>query len=184
MFLGGGRRGLERIFILICTTTLAYASSVSTTNGSSMLSKAIIIHHATCCVNRSVSQAISPSVLFFVSATPLKLLNRILWNFVVMNDKLYKCAYLLKSLIHFFSSGNYALLNLKIRPKLIILLENWNSPHYCVVIKNTLCRCVSAGNLDSFFSGNYSPFELRSSSKMKYACTSETVCQHNSFDTT
>ena len=111
MFSGGGRRGLERNFILICTTTLAYVTSMSTTNGSSMLSKAIIIHHATSCVNHSVSPSISPSVLFFVSATPFKLLNRILWNFVVMKDKLYKCAYLHKILIHFFSSGNNALLN-------------------------------------------------------------------------
>ena len=86
-------------------------SSMSTTNGSSMLSKAINIHHATSCVNHSVSPSISPSVLFFVGATPFKLLNRILWNFVVMKDKLYKCAYLHKILIHFFSSGNNALLN-------------------------------------------------------------------------
>ena len=102
MFLGGGRRGLERNFILIYTTTIANVSSMSTTIGSNMLSKAIIIHHATSCVNHSVSPSISPSVLFFVSATPLKLLNRILWNCEVMKDKLYKCAYLHESLIHFF----------------------------------------------------------------------------------
>ena len=50
----------------------------------------------------SVSQSISP-VLFFIILTPLKLLNRILWNFVAMKDFLHRCADLQEILIHFFS---------------------------------------------------------------------------------
>ena len=38
----------------------------------------------------------------FISATPLKPLNRILINFVVLKDKLYSCANSLEMLIQFF----------------------------------------------------------------------------------
>ena len=47
-------------------------------------------------VSLSVSQSVSQSVssVFLVSTTPLKPLNRISWNFVVMKDIMCRCAYL------------------------------------------------------------------------------------------
>ena len=42
----------------------------------------------------------------FVSANPLKPLNRILWNFVVIKDIPCICAYSQEILIHFFSGRN------------------------------------------------------------------------------
>ena len=50
----------------------------------------------------SVSQSVSP--VFLVSATPLKPLNRISWNFVVMKDIMCRCAYPQEILIPFFLS--------------------------------------------------------------------------------
>ena len=41
--------------------------------------------------SQSVSQSVSP--VFLVSTTPLKPLNRISWNFVVMKDIMCRCAY-------------------------------------------------------------------------------------------
>ena len=51
----------------------------------------------------SVSQSVTP--VFLVSATPLKPLNRILWNFVVMKDIICWCEYPqeLDSINFFFS---------------------------------------------------------------------------------
>ena len=82
----------------------------------------VIIPHATSCggynvfdpsVSQSVSQSVSPSVLFFlVSATPLKPLNRISWNFVVMKDIMCRCAYPQEILIPFFFRS-YALFELR-----------------------------------------------------------------------
>ena len=46
--------------------------------------------------------------VFLVSATPLKSLNRITLNFVVMKDIMCRCAYPQKNSIPFFSL-NYAL---------------------------------------------------------------------------
>ena len=48
----------------------------------------------------SVGQSVSPVIL--VSVTPLKPLNRISWNFVVMKDIMCRCAYPQEILIHFF----------------------------------------------------------------------------------
>ena len=48
----------------------------------------------------------------FVSATPLKLLNRISWNFVVMKDIMCWCAYPQEILIPFFSRS-YGLFELR-----------------------------------------------------------------------
>ena len=75
----------------------------------------IFIPHATSCggynvFDPSISQSISP--VFLVSATPLKPLNRISWNFVVVKDIPCRCAYLQEILIHFFSR-NYALFELR-----------------------------------------------------------------------
>ena len=41
----------------------------------------------------------------FSSATPLKQLNRILFNFVVIKDIMCRCAYLQQILIQFFFRG-------------------------------------------------------------------------------
>ena len=49
---------------------------------------------------------------FFVSATPLKPLNRMSWNFVVIKNILHRCANLQQFLIQFFS-GNYAAFELR-----------------------------------------------------------------------
>ena len=78
-----------------------------------------IIPHATSCggynvfdpsVSQSVSQSVSPVFLF--SATPLKPLNRISWNFVDMKDIMCRCAYPQEILIPFFSRS-YALFELR-----------------------------------------------------------------------
>ena len=52
--------------------------------------------------SQSVCQSVSP--IFLVSATPLKPLNRISWNFVVMTDILCRRAYPQAILIPFFFS--------------------------------------------------------------------------------
>ena len=44
------------------------------------------------------------TTVFLVSATPLKSLNRITWNFVVMKDIMCRCAYPQEILIRFFFS--------------------------------------------------------------------------------
>ena len=72
------------------------------------------IPHATSCggynvFDPSVSQSVSQSVSsVLVSATPLKPLNRISWNFVVMKDIMWRCTYSLEILIQ--------LLFLELRP--------------------------------------------------------------------
>ena len=77
-----------------------------------MLLILIFIHHAKSCggynvFDPSVSQSVSP--VFLVSATPLKPLNRILLNFVVMRDIMCRCPYPQEIFIQF--------LNLEIWPK-------------------------------------------------------------------
>ena len=47
----------------------------------------------------------SVSPVFLVSATPLKLLNRISWNFVVIKNIMCRCAYPQEILIQFLFSG-------------------------------------------------------------------------------
>ena len=82
----------------------------------------------------------------FVSATPLKPLNRISWNFVVMKDIMCRYAYAQDISIQFFLSELSPFLNLEIRPKQFVsatplkLLSriSWNS----VVIKDLMCRCA------------------------------------------
>ena len=61
-----------------------------------------------------------------VSATLLKPLHKISWNFVVMIDMMSKCAYLREMLILFFL-GFSPLLNLEILPKWNILLKQFVS---------------------------------------------------------
>ena len=84
----------------------------------------IIIPHTTSCrgynafdpsVSQSISQSVSPSV-FLVGAIPLKPLNRIVLNFVVMKDIMCNCPYPQEILIQFFF-GVTPFLNLEIWPK-------------------------------------------------------------------
>ena len=86
----------------------------------------------------------------FVSATPLKPINTISWNYVVMKGIMWRCAYPQENLIQFFSQS-YAFLNSEIWLKWNILLKQfvsatplkplniitWNF----VVIKDIMCRC-------------------------------------------
>ena len=69
----------------------------------------LFIPHATSCrgynvfdpsVSQSVSQSASP--VFLVSTTPLKPLNKISWNFVVMKDIMCRYAFLQEMLIWSF----------------------------------------------------------------------------------
>ena len=64
----------------------------------------------------SVSQSVRHS-RFFRNATPLKPLNRISWNYVVMKDIPCRCAYLQEILIHFYSRSN-ALFELRLLAKM------------------------------------------------------------------
>ena len=106
--------------------------------GKSTLISAIIIPHATSCggynvFDLSVSQSVRQSCFScwgnssefwkfgqneiyystqFVSATPLKQLNRISWHFVVMKDIMCTCAHPQEILIPFFSRS-YALFELR-----------------------------------------------------------------------
>ena len=84
----------------------------------------LFIPHATSCgeynvfdpsVSQSVSQSVSP--VFLVSATPLKPLNRISRNFVVMKDIMCRWAYPQEILIPFLFLGVTPFLNLEIWPK-------------------------------------------------------------------
>ena len=59
-----------------------------------------------------VSQSVSQSVLFFLSLYPMKPLNRISWNFVVIKDIMCRWAYPQEILIRFFSQS-FALFELR-----------------------------------------------------------------------
>ena len=94
------------------------------------------------------------TTVFLVSATPLKSLNRITWNFVVMKDILCRCAYPQEILISFFLSELRFFFNFEIWWKWKILLKqlvsatplkplnriSWNF----VVMKDIMCtgRCA------------------------------------------
>ena len=120
--------------------------------------KRIIIPHATSCegynvfdpsVSKSVSQSLSP--VFLVSATPLKPLDRISWNFLVMKDIMCRCAHSQEILIPPFSRS-YALFELrnlaKMKDTTVFLVSatslkpldriSWNF----VVMKDIMCRCA------------------------------------------
>ena len=72
-------------------------------------------------VSQSVSHTVNP--VFLVSVTPLKPLNRISWNFVVMKDIICRCAYLQEMIIQFFFLGVTPFMNLEIRLKWKILFK-------------------------------------------------------------
>jgi hypothetical protein len=91
------------------------------------------------------------SVTQFVSATPLKLLNRISWNLVGSKDTICSCAYYQEiSDPQIFVGVIYAPLNLKISRNILLkqlvsttplkLLNriSWN----LVVSKDTICSCA------------------------------------------
>ena len=98
-------------------------------------------------VSQSVSQSVSPVLL--VSATPLKPLNRISWNFVVMKDIMCRCAYPQEILIPLFFSELrlFELRNLaKMKDTTVCLVSttplkplNRISCNF-VVIKDIMCR--------------------------------------------
>ena len=105
-------------------------------------------------------QSVSP--VFLVSVTPLKLLNRISWNFEVMKDIMCRCAYPQEILIHFFFLGVRPFLNLETWPNWKILLKqfvkatplklrnrtSWNF----VVMKDIMYRCAYPQEFDEVFS--------------------------------
>ena len=109
----------------------------------------------------------------FVSATPLKSLNRITWNFVVMKDIMCTCAYPQEILIQFFFLGVTPFLNLEIWRKLKILLKQLVSatplkPLYriawnFVVMKDIMCRYAFLQEklIWSFWGAIYIPFFVR-----------------------
>ena len=128
----------------------------------------------------------------FVSTTPLKLLNRISWNFVVVKGIPCRCAYLQEIFIQFFFLWIMPFLNLEIWPKWKILLKQfvsatplkplnrilWNF----VVMKDIIYRYAYHRKFWlNFFSRNYACFELWNWTKMKD--TTETVRQRNSTET-
>lgn len=114
-------------------------------------------------------QFVSPSVLvFFISATPLKPLNRsrISWNFVVIiNNEGLQIGW--KILIWFFFLGVMSLLILNIRPKLSIPLKQFVSAtplkplnrvsRNSVVMKAIMLR-IFAENVEIIFIRELRPF--------------------------
>ena len=126
----------------------------------------IIIPHATSCggyndLDPSVSQSISP--VFLVSATPLKPLDRISWNFVLMKNIMFTSAYPPEILIPFFSRS-YVLFEIrnlaKMKDTTVFLvgatpLKSLNRiSKNSVVIKDIMCRCTYPQTIlfPSFFS--------------------------------
>ena len=96
-----------------------------------------------------------------VSATPLKPLNRISWNFVVVKDIPYRCAYPQEILIQFFFSELHPFWTWKFGQSERYYSKQFVSatplkPLYrmscnCVVMKDIMGRFISTGNFDSIF---------------------------------
>ena len=117
------------------------------------------IPHATSCggykvFDPSVRQSVSP--VFLVSATPLKPLNRISWNFVVMKNIMCRCAY---TCTQESFLGVTPFFNLEIWPKWKILLKTVCQRHssdtaqqnflkLCSCGGHTMLMCRSTGNSD------------------------------------
>ena len=88
----------------------------------------------------------------FVSSTPLKLLNRIYWNFVVMKDTMCRCAYPQEILIPFFSSELRSFWTSKFDENERYYLTQFVSTtplkqlnkisRNVVVMKDIMCRCA------------------------------------------
>ena len=62
-----------------------------------------------------------------VSATPITLLNRIWWNFVVMKNMMCKCAYMQTILVQFFSCEIFPFWTYKFRENKILLKKFVNA---------------------------------------------------------
>ena len=121
----------------------------------------------------------------FVSAIPLKPLNRILWNFVVMKDKLCKCAYLQEIYIYmgfFFGSYMYAPFELRNLTKIKYTTKsvcNRNSSKLSHKIswnlvgdEDILCRCAYSQEILIWF------FFLKEKLELWSKCTiSCTLCE-------
>jgi hypothetical protein len=118
----------------------------------------------------------------FVSATPLKLLNRISWNFVGSKDTICSCAYYQEILIAWilwelwpFELKNFRNILLKqlvsATPLKLLNRISWN----LVGSKDTICCAYYQEILWELF-----PFELKNFPKY----TSEAACQHNFSETT
>ena len=84
----------------------------------------------------------SVSPVFFVSATPLKLLNRIFRNFVVIKDIMYRCAYSPGIFFKIFSKWNILL-------KQFVRATTLKSPYR--ILWNFVVLCIFSGISDSFF---------------------------------
>ena len=113
------------------------------------------------------------TTVFLVSANPLKSLNRISWNFVVMRNIMCTCAYPQNILIQFFFWEQCPFLNFKIWRKWKILLKQllsttplkplnrigWNF----VVMKDKMCRYAFLQEMLiwSFWGAIYIPFFVR-----------------------
>ena len=100
-------------------------------------------------VRPSVCLFVCLSVTQFVSATPLKLLNRILWNLVDSKDTICSCAYYQEILISWilwelcpFELRNFPNLLLKqlvsATPLKLLNRISWN----LVGSKDTICSCA------------------------------------------
>ena len=150
----------------------------------------LIIPHATSCGGYNVfdpSVSHSVSTVFLVSATPLKPLNRILWNFVVIKNIMCTCADHQEIFIRFFSRSNalFELCNLaKMKdttetvfsaiPLKLLNRISWNF----VVMKDLMCRCAYPQDIlfqfifeffSRVFSRSNALFELWILAKMKDA---------------
>ena len=143
-----------------------------------------VIPHVTSCGGYNVfepSVRQSVSLIFLVSATPLKPLKRISWNFIVMKDIMCRCAHPQETLIQFFSLLSTPFLNLDFWPKWKILLKqfvnttplkplnriSWNEGQIVHIHRKFWFN----------FFRNYALFELRILTKMKNITV--TVCQRN-----
>ena len=107
----------------------------------------------------TIRQSVSPSVLFFLfSATPLKPLNRISINFVVMKDIMCRCTYPQEILIQFFFSELRPFLTQKFGQKRKGTVcqrkssetVQQNNLKICSCEGQAMQMCISIGNFDLF----------------------------------
>ena len=112
--------------VIVCQSTIPSLSICQSIFNSFLL----IIPHTSSCrgynvFDPSISKSVSPSVrqswFFFISATPLKPLIRISWNFAVMKD-IHVEVHICRSFWFIFFLGVALLLNWEIWPK----FKYWN----------------------------------------------------------
>ena len=88
-------------------------------------------------ISQSISQFVSP--VFFVSTTPLKLFNRISWNFVVMKDIMCSCAYSQEILIPFLANLSRRLkwaFLITICLLSVVIVDVINCSHFHLLLQN------------------------------------------------